>query len=85
MKLFYYVDPSAYESSMKKVREKFGMHQEVDEDKTILMLEDKSKIELVTGSYDPGHDAKALVRVVLIDKTLKTFFDSVFGEPYRIK
>jgi len=85
VKLFYYVDPLAYEPSMKKVREKFGMHQEVDEDKTILMLDDKSKIELVTGSYDPGHDEKALVRVVLIDATLKSFFDSVFGEPYRIK
>ena len=85
MKLFYYVDPSVYEASMKKVREKFGMHQEVDEDKTILLLEDKSKIELVTGSYDPGNDESALVRVVIVDQSLKTFFDSVFGQPYKVK
>jgi hypothetical protein len=85
VKLFYYVDPSVYEASMKKVREKFDMHQEVDEDKTILLLDDKSKIELVTGSYDPGNDERALVRVVLVDQSLKTFFDSVFGQPYKVK
>jgi hypothetical protein len=85
VKLFYHVDPSVYRERMDKVRQQFSMHEEVDEDKTILLLEDKSKIELVTGSFDPGSDEKALVRVVLTDKKLKDFFDSVFGAPYMIK
>ncbi|RDE11483.1 MAG: hypothetical protein C4K49_11805 [Candidatus Thorarchaeota archaeon] len=85
VKLFYHVDPSVYRERMDKVRQQFSMHEEVDEDKTILLLEDKSKIELVTGSYDPRCDEKALVRVVLVDKKLKDFFDSVFGTPYMIK
>lgn len=85
MKLFYRIDPAAYRSCMDRIREEFGMHEEVDEDKTILMLDDESRIVKVTGSYMPGQDDVALVKVILEDRTLREFFNSVLGQPYKEK
>ena len=61
------------------------MNQEVDEEKTILMLDREDGIELVSGSYDPKEDKIAHIRVVLVDKSLKEDFDSILGKPYRVK
>ena len=85
MKLFYKVNPEEYRICMDKVKDQFNMHEEVDEEKTILLLDDETKIEKVTGSYDPMEDEVAKVRVILIDPSLRDFFNSVFGEPYREK
>ena len=70
---------------MDQIREKFGMHEEVDEARTILMLDDDSQIERVMGTFDPSADDSAHVRIRLNDETLKEFFYSVLGEPYRVK
>ncbi len=85
MKLFYKVDPSKYRSCIDAVKERFGMTEDVDEEKTFLTLSDESQIEQVRWSYDPTEDEMAHVRVVLIDASLREFFDSVFGEPYKVK
>jgi hypothetical protein len=85
MKLFYKVQPCQYPSLMEAARARFEMHQEVDEEKTILMLDDQEAIELVTGSYNPRHDQMAEVRVVLNDPSLRPVFDSIFGKPYLVK
>ncbi|MFW9889031.1 MAG: hypothetical protein ACFFER_12665 [Candidatus Thorarchaeota archaeon] len=85
MKLFYRINPDTYRSCMDRIREEFGMHEEVDEDKTILLLDDESRIVKVTGSYMPGHDDVALVKVILEDRTLREFFNSVLGQPYKEK
>ena len=85
MKLFYRVDPAQYGEMMDQVKEHFQMHEEVDEEKTMLLMEDETKIELVSGSYNPHTDDIASIRVVLVDDSLRDFFDSVFGEPYRVK
>ena len=83
MKLFYRIDPAMYRSCMNKIREEFGMHEEVDEEKTILMSDDESRIVKVTGSYVPGEDEVALVKVILEDRSLRQFFNSVLGQPYK--
>ena len=85
MKLFYKVDPVQFPEYMKKIRDEFGMTEDVDEDKTILSLNDMSRIERVIGSYNPTEDETAHVRVYLEDESLKEFFDSVLGQPYKIK
>ncbi len=85
MKLFYKVNPEEYSSCMDMVKDHFNMHEEVDEEKTILLLDDETKIEKVTGSYDPMDDEVAKVRVILVDPSLREFFNSVFGEPYKEK
>ncbi len=85
MKLFYWVDPASYEELLERVARHFSMHREVDEEKTILRLDDTSKIEQVTASYDPGTDRMAHVSVVINDTSLREFFDSVFGIPYRVR
>ena len=85
MKLFYKVSPDEYRACMDKIREKFGMHEEVDEARTILMLDDDLQIERVIGTFDPNADDVAQVRVRLEDESLKEFFDSVLGAPYRVK
>lgn len=79
------MDPQVYKEKMNTVKEEFGMHQEIDEEKTILVLDDTSKIELITGSYHPREDDEALVRIVLNEESLKDFFDHVFGEPFLVK
>ena len=84
-KLFYRVDPADYAERMKAVKEKFGMHEEIDEEKTILMLDDESRITKITGSYHPGEDDVAMVKVILNDKSLRDYFNSVFEEPYKEK
>jgi len=85
MKLFYKVHPCKYAVLMEAIRARFEMHEEVDEEKTILMLDNQEAIELVTGSYDPRHDQTAEVRVVLNDASLKPVFDSILGKPYIVK
>ncbi|MHA1936276.1 MAG: hypothetical protein ACW97A_13455 [Candidatus Thorarchaeota archaeon] len=85
MKLFYKISPSIYREAMERVRVEFNMHEEIDEARTLLMLEDISRIELVSGMYDPVEGDVAMIRVVLNDETLKEFFDSVFGVPYKVK
>jgi hypothetical protein len=85
VRLFYKVRPDEYMNCMKQIREKFAMHEEIDEARTTLMLEDQSQIERVSGTFDPSSDEVAQIRVVLNDELLKEFFDSVLGEPYLVK
>ena len=85
MKLFYKIEPSQYREALDKIKEKFGMHEEVDEARTMLLLDSEDTIELVSGMYDPNQDDVAQVRVVLVDDSLRGFFDSILGEPYRVK
>lgn len=85
MKLFYKVNPDEYRDCLDRIRERFSMHEEVDEARTFLLLDDEDKIERVVGTYDPKTDDVAQVRVTLVDESLKDFFDSVLGEPYRVK
>ena len=85
MKLFYKINPSFYKEAMKRVRMEFTMHEEIDEARTLLMLEDMSRIELVSGMYDPVEDDMASIRVIINDETLKEFFDSVFVVPCKVK
>ncbi len=79
------MDPTIYRECLDRIREEFGMHEDIDEDKTILTLDDDLRIEQVRASYDPAEDEFVHVRVVLNDKSLRSFFDSVLGEPYRVK
>jgi len=85
MKLFYKVDPSKYREAIDKIKEKYRMHEEVDEARTMLMLDTEGTIELVSGMYNPYEDDVAQIRVVLVDESLREFFDSVLGKPYRVK
>ncbi|MGQ4912333.1 MAG: hypothetical protein ACP6KW_09215 [Candidatus Thorarchaeota archaeon] len=85
MKLYYKVTPDAYRSCLEQIREKFAMHEEVDEARTILMLDDESQIERVIGTFDPNTDDVAQVRVTLVDESLRGFFDSVLGAPYKVR
>jgi hypothetical protein len=85
MKLFYKIDPSYYREAMNKARDELGLHEEIDEEKTILIPKDETQIEQVVGSYDPMEDKPAKVRVILVDESLRKFFNSVFGEPYKVK
>jgi hypothetical protein len=70
---------------MNRVRDEFSLHEAIDEEKTTLTREEEERIELVRGSFDPSEDDLAMVRVVILDDSLKVFFDSVFGEPYKVK
>ena len=85
MKLFYKVSPEKYRECMNRIREEFGLHEEIDEANTILMLEEDSRIDRVLGTFDPSSDSFAQVKINLNDKSLKQFFDSVLGKPYRVK
>jgi hypothetical protein len=85
MKLFYKVDPTRYAELMERTRSEFAMHKEVDEEDTILRMQDQSSIEIVVGSFDPSSDDTAMVRVVLNDKRLRARFDSIFGVPFMVK
>jgi hypothetical protein len=85
MKLYYNVKSEDYERCLQKIKEKFSMHMEVDEARTTLRTEDQSRIERVIGTFDSNTDEAAQVRVVLEDESLKEFFDSVLGEPYRVR
>lgn len=85
MKLFYKVKPEQYREVLDKIKARFEMQEEVDEAKTMLMLNTEDKIELVSGMYDPHNDDMALIRVVLIDESLKAVFDSIIGEPYKVR
>ncbi|MHA1481332.1 MAG: hypothetical protein ACTSQZ_07925 [Candidatus Thorarchaeota archaeon] len=85
VKLFYKIDPAQFRNVMDTIRDKFMMHEDIDEDKTILNLDSEDVIEQITGSYNPVEDEIANIRVVLVDESLREYFDSVLGEPYRIK
>ncbi|MFW9909005.1 MAG: hypothetical protein ACFFEF_10550 [Candidatus Thorarchaeota archaeon] len=85
MKLFYRLDPDKYRDALDKIKNEYDMHEEVDEAKTMLLLNTEDKIELVSGMYDPAEDDVATIRVVLVDESLKGFFDSVLGEPYKVR
>ena len=85
MKLFYRIKPDNYRAHLDTIREKFGMNEEVDGAKTMLMLDDDSQIELVSCVFDPSTDKFAQIRIVLNDRSLKEYFDSVLGQPYKIK
>ncbi|MFW9793795.1 MAG: hypothetical protein ACFFEE_05830 [Candidatus Thorarchaeota archaeon] len=84
MKLFYRVSSDEYHICMEKIRERFGMTEEVDEARTMLLLDDDSQIERVIGTFDPMSDETAHVRIVLADESLREFFDSVLGTPYKV-
>ncbi len=85
MKLFYKIEPSVYREALDKIKAEFGMHEEIDEARTTLLLDDEKKIEQVSGTFNPREDNVVQIRVVLVDKSLKGFFDSVLGEPYKVK
>ncbi len=85
VKLFYKIDHTKYRNVMDTIREKFMMHEDIDEEKTFLNLDSEDIIEQITGSYDPAEDVIARIKVVLIDESLRDYFDSVLGDPYRIK
>jgi hypothetical protein len=85
MKLFYKINPSKFHEVMNKIRDELELHEEIDEEKTILIPKDETQIEQVVGSYDPMEDKIAKVRVILIDTSLRDFFNSVLGEPYKEK
>jgi len=70
---------------MEQIRDRFSMHEEIDEARTTLMLEDESQIERVIGTFDPNSDEIAQIRVILVDVTLREFFDSVLGAPHLVK
>jgi hypothetical protein len=84
-KLFYKIEPSEYRKAMNRIRDELKLHEEIDEEKTILIPKDETQIEHVVGSYDPMGDKVARVRVILIDTSLRDFFNSVLGEPYKEK
>ncbi len=84
MKLYYRVNPEGFRSFMNKIRDNYGMHEEIDEARTVLKLDDEDKIERVIGTFDPDA-GESQVRVILVDESLKEFFDSVLGKPYKIK
>ncbi len=85
MKLYYRLKPEDYSRCLEEIRQRFSMHQEVDEARTTLRTEDQSRIERVIGTFDPMQDEAADVRVIIEDETLREYFDSVLGEPYRVK
>ena len=84
MKLYYRLNPEDFRRCMDQIRDNFGMHEEVDEVRTILKLDDEDKIERVIGTFDPD-EGEVQVRVMLVDSSLKEFFDSVLGQPYKVK
>jgi len=86
LKLFYKIHPTKYEQAIKEIQEEFDLVKQVDEAKTMLMPEqEEGPIELVSGMFDPREDDMASIRVVLLDKSLRDSFDSILGEPYRVK
>ena len=84
-KLYYKINSDEYEDAMDKIQAKFNMHKDVDEEKTILNMDGEDIIEQIVGSYDPMEDDEAKVRIVLVDESLRSYFDSILGEPYKVK
>ncbi len=84
MKLYYRVKPEDFRLCMDQIRDNYGMHEEIDEARTMLKLDDEDNIERVIGTFDPDA-GEVQLRVILVDETLKEFFDSVLGQPYKIK
>lgn len=84
MKLYYRVKPEDFRQCMERIRENYGMHEEIDEVRTILKLDDEDQIERVIGTLDPDA-GEAHVRVILGNSSLREFFDTVLGQPYKVK
>ena len=61
------------------------MHEEEDEARINLKMDDESQIERVICTVNPNQDELAHIRVILNDNSLQQYFDSVFGTPYKIK
>jgi hypothetical protein len=85
VKLFYKIEPSEFREAMSKIKEELKLHEEIDEEKTILIPKNEILLEQVVGSYDPMEDKIAKVRVILIGRSLRDYFNSVLGEPYKVK
>ena len=85
MKLYYKIDPAKFRDCMVEVRDRFNLHEEIDEAMTILSREDNPAIEIITGSYDPVEDEHASVKAVIHDPSIREFLDEVFGEPIRVR
>ena len=85
VKLYYKINPELYQDALEKLCAKFGMHKNIDEEKTFLNLDGEDIIEQIIGSYDPVEDDMASIRVVLVDESLRSYFDSILGEPYKVK
>ncbi|MFW9919746.1 MAG: hypothetical protein ACFFED_09120, partial [Candidatus Thorarchaeota archaeon] len=77
--------PEKYREVLDIIKERFDMNEDVDEARTTLTLNTEDKIELVAGVFDPSTDDLASIRVVLVDESLKSEFDSILGEPYKIR
>jgi len=84
MKLYYRVKPEEFRACMDRIRDNYGMNEEIDEVRTVLKLDDEDQIERVIGTLDPDA-GEAHVRVILGNRSLKEFFDSVLGQPYKVK
>ena len=84
MKLYYRVKPEDFRFCMDRIRDNYGMHEEIDEVRTVLKLDDEDQIERVIGTLDPDA-GEAQIRVILGNRSLKEFFDSVLGQPYKVK
>ena len=84
MKLYYRVKPEDFRACIDRIRDNFGMNEEIDEVRTVLKLDDEDKIERVIGTLDPDA-GESHIRVILGDESLKGFFDSVLGQPYKVK
>jgi hypothetical protein len=69
---------------MERIRDNYGMHEEIDEVRTVLKLDDEDQIERVIGTLDPDN-AEAHIRVILGNSSLREFFDTVLGQPYKVK
>lgn len=85
MKLFYKIPVNDYREKLDEVRERFMMHEEEDEARINLKMDDESQIERVICTVNPNQDELAHIRVILNDNSLQQYFDSVFGTPYKIK
>jgi hypothetical protein len=85
MKLFYKINSSDYDEILGKLQDRFKLHKEVDEARTFLLPNSDDEIEQITGTFDPAEDDIAQIRVVLVDESLKDIFDSILGEPYRVR
>ena len=84
MKLYYRVKPEDFRACMDRIRDNYQMHEDVDEVRTVLKLDDEDKIERIIGTFDPDA-GEVQIRVILGDESLKEYFDSVLGQPYKIK
>ena len=84
MNLYYRLNPDDFRRCMDQIRDHYRMHEEIDEALTVLKLDDEDTIERVIGIFNPN-EGEVQVRVILGDPSLKEYFDSVLGQPYKVK